>query len=129
MGNILQFPQRNKGRIRKSTGPWSEGAFAMFRLDKHPANVELFEKAAADECVGTADLALYLAALALQYSPELRETVTRRVLIDRSLGKSRSGRLRAVAAAEILAPQDDEGAWHGEPTGHGRAFGPSHPSA
>jgi hypothetical protein len=95
MATILQFPQRNKGRVRKSTGPRSEGALAMHQFDAHPENVVRFDADTAE--TSAAELALFLCEAILRKTPGLFPKVKDTCRIEAALGHDR--RRKRIASA------------------------------
>lgn len=94
---ILQFPQRNKGRVRKSTGARAEGMFAMHMHNATADNIEIFNTHR--EIDGFDYLAYTLSTIIGALPPEARQQIKRKALCDAALGKSDSSRIAGACLA------------------------------
>ncbi len=94
---ILQFPQRNKGRVRKSTGARAEGMHAMNMHDATAENIEIFNTHR--EIDGIEYLAYTLSAIINVLPPEGRQQIKRKALCDAALGKSETARIAGSCLA------------------------------
>lgn len=97
MTNIVQFPRKNKGRIRKSTGSHADGIFAMMQFESYPKNVEHFQRNELAEVDANTLLALAFDILLRQLSIETRKNVKHSAMVEAALGET--PRKRIVAAA------------------------------
>jgi hypothetical protein len=78
---IIPFPERNKGRKRKSTGPWSEGCCAMAQFECYPDNVAHIHQRRFDD-VGALDLlASGFDTVVRQLPAETRKDIKRSAMI------------------------------------------------
>lgn len=76
---LLQFPQRNKGRVRKSGSLQAMGEYSLRACEREPANVErLDDRREVDTDQG--QLALLLAATVFSALPKTKKATLRRTL-------------------------------------------------
>lgn len=95
--NVIQFPVRNKGRVRKSKGFQAEGVFSMMRCGKYPANVAHFEQNIFAD-IELVDLLAYgFEKLRMNLPAATSEAIYRQTLMDAALSKD--PRKRRIAAA------------------------------
>lgn len=95
MGDILQFPQRNKGRVRKSQSLETMGECALNRVQTRPANIEVL----ADHRECDADhghLALMLAATIFATLPAQRKNRLANTLRGIAIGDQRARQLLRI---------------------------------
>ena len=83
--NIIAFPVRNKGRVRKSNGARAEGAFAMMQFEAYPSNVAHIEQERFAEVELVELLAYAFDAMRASLPPETRQQILRKCLIDAAL--------------------------------------------
>jgi hypothetical protein len=103
MSNIVQFPQRNKGRIRKSTGPRSEGISAMVQFGARPKNVEHIRRSEFG-CVDVTHLiAFALDTIIMKLPKETRQEVLRSALIKAAWDDDPERRLVAAVYSGAFA--------------------------
>lgn len=95
--NILQFPVRNKGRVRKSKGAQAEGVGAMLQFGIYPPNVAHFEQESFDDIEIEELLAYAFDAMRASLPAETNQRIVRTCLIDAAL--SDNPRKRRLAAA------------------------------
>jgi len=86
--NVLQFPQRNKGRVRKSKGPQAEGVLAMAQFATYPDNVEHFDRDRFDEVSALDLVAFGFNALYRELPIETRIEVKRSAMISAALDRN-----------------------------------------
>ena len=103
MGTILQFPTRNKGRVRKSTGWAAEGLLAIHQTGKpRPDNCEIFN-AHREQEIDRSDFLAYLLETMLNKMPsDFKQGVRSRALADAALDRDDHRRIVASIAAEAL---------------------------
>jgi hypothetical protein len=99
MGNILPFPQRNKGRIRKSTGAFSEGLFSIHQCGGSGENVEVFNAHRSDEVTDSEVIGYFVRTVANILPPELRQKIKRRAMCDSTLSECDQDRIAATIIA------------------------------
>lgn len=97
--NILQFPTRNKGRIRKSTGLGSEGLFAIHQGGGGGENVEVFNAHRSGEVTDIEVIGYFVRTVANSLPPELRQKVKRRAMCDATLGGCDQDRIAGTIIA------------------------------
>ena len=88
MATILQFPQRNKGRIRKSTGAHAEGVFSMTQFESCPDNVTHFRRAEFDDVSILELIAYKLDSMFVALDADTRKAIRRHAMIDAALGNT-----------------------------------------
>lgn len=105
---ILQFPQRNKGRVRKSTGANADGVAAMVQFGGAGDNIVHFQRDCAmqriSEPVARMDLQMYLIDKIMQVLPkDAIAHIRRSAMIDAAFRcESPSKRDAAVTASHLL---------------------------
>jgi hypothetical protein len=98
MGNILQFPKRNKGRVRRSTGHLAWGGYTLLQHDCDRTNLVRFNRREVDE-VSNGQIALFLATAMFIHAPrETRDAIRRTVQIRATV----EGRIEAQALLRII---------------------------
>ncbi|MDP4540142.1 hypothetical protein Q9K01_10935 [Qipengyuania sp. DY56-A-20] len=84
---ILQFPTRNKGRIRKSTGANSEGLFSMHQFKVEAGgSIEVFNLYREDEVSRDEFVAYFFQQVFNNLPKEAREAVRKSASCDAALG-------------------------------------------
>ena len=102
MGEVVQFPTRNRGRVRKSTGAWAEGIHAMIQFDSRPDNVHHVHESRFDSLARLEMLACGFNLLVQALPCEIQESLWRRVMIEAASDKDPRQRLLAASICKTF---------------------------
>lgn len=100
MTNIVQFPPRNKGRVRKSTSANAEGMLAIHQFEAGGQNVEIFNERREEAFDRTDFMAYFLQTIFNSLPADTRQAVRLRASCDAALGKTDHDR---IAGAVLTA--------------------------
>ena len=101
MGTIIQFPRRNKGRVRKSNSVTAEGMGAISQFGTAP-NVEVFNAHRVAQ-IDRSDFIAYMMEKVLNAMPsELRQQAKRSALLDAAIGRTDETRIAGAAFVSMF---------------------------
>lgn len=112
MAQILQFPQRNKGRVRKSESHGAGGFIALVQMDCDTSKVVRFDQRKVER-VSDGTIVMFLAlAMFEQADEEMRKAVVRRTEVYSYLGDKPASRCTSQDYRKVrlrlmpILPQD-----------------------
>lgn len=93
---ILQFPQRNKGRVRRTNSARAEGLWAMHQYNTTADNIEIFNDHRISEAGAVETLGYAVNAILNTLPRDITEKIKRRARAGAVLGKTDGERIAAT---------------------------------